>query len=122
MAKSSEKTTSNATTATKEQVKKATEATKGAFDILIETQTKFVDSLVENSKNFSDTFKLGESFGKTKDYFVAWLEKQEETLETSVEKMKEQVKFDTAPEFVKYSFEAQQTLGKEWFGRFKNYC
>ncbi|MDX2304227.1 MAG: hypothetical protein NW226_15595 [Microscillaceae bacterium] len=121
MAKNSnEKTTATTTTEVKEQIKNTTaEATKGAFDILLETQTKFVDSLVENSKNFSDTFKLGESFGKTKAYFSEWLDKQEETLETAVEKVKEQVKFDNAPELVKLSLEAQQNLGKEWFGALK---
>ncbi len=103
--------TAKATQATKE----ATESVKSAFDMLLETQTKLVNGFVESSKQFADSFKATESIDKSRTMFNEWLEKQQTTLENSVEGLKKQIKFDDAPVLVKESVEAQQELGKEWF-------
>ncbi|GAB4405514.1 MAG: hypothetical protein OHK0053_31480 [Microscillaceae bacterium] len=93
--------------------------TKTAFDMMIETQSKIVDSLVESSKKITETFKMPEqateSIEKSRAFVNEWLEKQQNTLETSVESLKKQVKFESAPEVLKEALASQQELGKEWF-------
>jgi hypothetical protein len=93
----------------------ATEVAKGAFDFMLETQTKFVGSLMDGTKKLAETFKATEAIEKSRSFVNEWLEKQQTTIENSVETLKKQVKFESAPELVKVAVEAQQELGKAWF-------
>jgi predicted adenine nucleotide alpha hydrolase (AANH) superfamily ATPase len=109
-------TTKTATTPKVSQTEaKATESIKTAFDTLLETQTKLVNGFVESSKQFADSFKATETIEKSREMLNEWLEKQQVKIEDSVEGLKKQVKFESAPVLVKESVEAQQELGKEWF-------
>lgn len=90
-------------------------ATKNAFDFLFEAQNKLVDTLMDNSKKLADSFKATEAIEKSRTYINEWLEKQQGTIETTVESVKAQAKFDAAPELLKVAIEAQQALGKAWF-------
>jgi hypothetical protein len=115
------KTTENQATETTTQTK-ATEAkveNKNAFDVLLETQTKLVDSIVDNSKKLADSLKATETIEKSRTFVNEWLEKQQTNLESASETLKKQVKFENAPELVKVVVEAQQNLGKEWFEAFR---
>ena len=106
-------------TQTKE-TKKTTEKTANtAFDILLEAQTKLVDSIIGSTKKIADVLNANEAIDKSKTYLNEWLEKQQVNLESSTETIKTQVKFDNAPVFVKEVVEAQEEFGKEWYEALK---
>ncbi len=116
MKNTTETPTTAKATQTKAKAKTETqESTKTAFDMLLETQTKLVNGFVESSKQFTSSFKATETLEKSREMLNEWLEKQQTNIESSVEGLKKQIKFDSAPVLVKESVEAQQTLGKEWF-------
>ncbi len=92
---------------------------KSAFDIMLETQNKFMEGFMGNS-NMLEQFKGNEMVEKSREFVNEFLEKQQETLETSMESFKKQVQFDSAPEMVKETLAAQQELGKEWFLALRN--
>ncbi|MCU0445296.1 MAG: hypothetical protein MUE85_10295 [Microscillaceae bacterium] len=111
--------TETTTTQAKAETTEAKAENKNAFDILLETQTKLVDSIVDNSKKLADSLKATETIEKSRTFVNEWLEKQQTNLESASENLKKQVKFENAPELVKVVVEAQQTLGKEWFEAFR---
>lgn len=114
--KNTKATTTEATETTVKQETATPKAeTKSAFDFLLETQTKLVDSLVDNSKKFAESFKATETIEKSRKVVNEWLEKQQNNLENASENLKKQVNFEKAPEVVKVVLEAQEELGKEWF-------
>lgn len=109
------KATETKTTQSKTQSKFQTPNSKSMFDFIIEAQTKFVDSLVENTKKISDNFGTTEMIEKSRNFVNEWLEKQQDSLENTFSSVKKNVGFEKAPEALKEVLNAQETLGKEWF-------
>jgi hypothetical protein len=88
---------------------------KNAFNTLLEAQTKFVDTLVDNTKKFTEVINANEAVEKVRIFVNEWLEKQQTNLENVSETVKKQVSFEKTPTFVQDIVKAQQEFGKEWF-------
>lgn len=93
--------------------------TKSIFEVILETQSKTVENLMETSKKL--TASVGQSnmmetmMGSMKDWFA----KQQEITQSMAVAVKDQVITDKAPDFIKNWLEQQEKFNQQWMDAIK---
>lgn len=89
------------------------DSTKNFFDAWMNTQTKFVDNLVDTSKKISNSLQQGDVIGKSVELYQTWFNNQKGLREDMMHSMQNNPD-NKAPEFLKNWMESQMELGKKW--------
>ncbi|HRP89355.1 MAG TPA: poly(R)-hydroxyalkanoic acid synthase subunit PhaE [Edaphocola sp.] len=85
---------------------------KNFVETVLEAQQKFVDNVIENTKNMSNNNAfVNESMEKGQDFYKNWLENQKKAFAGTTEKV------ETATNSAKENFEKAGTFYQEWLNK-----
>lgn len=90
------------------------DSTKNFLDAWINTQTKFVDNLVDTSKKIQNSLKQGDVIEKSVEMYQNWLKSQKGVTSDILEKFIKSSPSNEGSEFFKNWMESQMALGKQW--------
>ena len=89
------------------------DSTKNFFDAWMNTQTKFVDNLVDTSKQISSSLKQGDVIEKSAELYHTWFTNQKELRDDMLDSLQNSTDGKSS-EFLKNWMESQMELGKKW--------
>jgi len=82
------------------------------IDVLVETQTKVVENLLETSKKVQETFGSPDAFEKSQDLYKEWFDKQKSIMETLTSSLQESMDSEMEkipmPDFMKDMMDSQR--------------
>ncbi len=97
------------------------DSTKNFFDAWMNTQSKFVDNLMDTSKKIQESLNQGEVIERSVDLYNEWFENQKDLADTILTTLNNQNDREKASDFFKNWIESQMELGKKWM-TFLNYA
>ncbi|NJO02915.1 MAG: hypothetical protein HC880_15650 [Bacteroidia bacterium] len=97
------------------------DSTKNFFDAWMNTQTKFVDNLMDTSKKIQESLNNGEVIEKSVELYNKWFDNQKSLTDAMMTAVKEQNGQQKTPDFFKNWMESQMELGKKWM-EYLNYA
>lgn len=97
------------------------DSTKNFFDAWMNTQSKFVDNLMDTSKKIQKSLNNGEVVEKSVELYNKWFDNQKTLTDAMLHSMKDGEGSETTPIFFKDWMESQMELGKQWM-EYLNYA
>ncbi len=97
------------------------DTTKNFFDAWMNTQSKFVDNLMDTSKKIQETLNNGEVFEKSVELYNQWFDNQKSLTTTMLQALNDPVNQENTPDFFKNWMESQMQIGKKWM-EYLNYA
>lgn len=97
-------------------------STTNIIDVLVGTQSKVVENLLDTSKKLQEAFGQADAMDKTKDIFSQWMETQKSIFEEMTGSVKDQFKVEDLPmpEMMKNFVESQKQFAENMFSSVKD--
>lgn len=92
---------------------------KQIFEVLVETQSKSVENLMETSKKLKELFGKSDSLEQSVEMYKEWYSKQEAITKEMMDAVKSQMITDQTPEFIKKWLDSQEQFSEKWMGAMK---
>ncbi len=92
---------------------------KNILNVLVETQNKSVENLMETSKKMRESFGQPDAVEKVMQMMRDWYAKQETITKEMTESVKGQMITDKTPDFVKQWVETQEKFSAQWANAYK---
>lgn len=96
--------------------------TTNIIDVLVSTQSKVVENLLDTSKKLQEAFGQADAMDKTKDIFGQWMETQKTIFEEMTGSVKDQFKVEELPmpDMMKNFVESQKQFAENMFSSVKD--